>query len=466
MTTTKTIFEENNEKFDNNNHPYDINSYIQNSPSHIYNLEGKDDVFEEELSHNSYNLYNTASNTKKIKTEKKLMEDILSEKNDNNYKDEIKSGEIVDNFKSINKKDMKLNQDLPEEELSENNNNNIYNIGTNIKRIQPEKDLIVISQKSSDKNIENIIPLEEENENNINSGSEIIKNTKNIEIIELYGFEKINKEIIPKLNLSEEIKNKIVKDKDILQKIEKNEKILENNEITTEQNNNEIKQGRKKLGDKSIRKHNRSSYDNVIKKVKTELFTYALLFINQILNALLSQSQKESLIYAKRNNKNLKNKNKNEDLLKILDYQYTNKISKKHDLGLIKMAFKDLFSQDISGRYSSLKKESNKIIIDNLLKDVNIDVNIKFILNLKFGDWIDYFTYKKEIKKLDDLKKEKNIEIKMADTLLNDIGSSEKDDTYFCNFLFHLINYKWWFQNKRGRERYVNKKKNKKFSNI
>ena len=465
MTTTKTIFEENNEKYDNNN-TYNINeSYIQNSPSHIYNLEGKDDVFEEELSHNSYNLYNTASNTKKIRTKKKLMEDILSEKNDN-YDEEIKSGEIVDNFKSINKKDMKLNQDLPEEELSENNNNNIYNIGTNIKRIQPEKDLIVISQKSSDKNIENIIPLEEENENNINSGSEIIENNENTENTELYDFEKINKEIIPKLDLSEKVKNKIIKDKDILQKIEKNEKILENNEITTEQNNNEIKQGRKKLGDKSIRKHNRSSYDNVIKKVKTELFTYALLFINQILNALLSQSQKESLIYAIRNNKNLKNKNKNEDLLKILDYQYTNKISKKHDLGLIKMAFKNLFSQEISGRYSSLKKESNKIIIDNLLNDVNIDVNIKFILNLKFGDWIDYFTYKKEIKELDDLKKEKNIEIKMADTLLNDIGSSENDDTYFCNFLFHLINYKWWFQNKRGRERNVNKKKNKKFSNI
>jgi hypothetical protein len=463
MTTTKTIFEENNEKFDNNNHPYDINSYIQNSPSHIYNLEGKDDVFEEELSHNSYNLYNTASNTKKIRTKKKLMEDILSEKNDN-YDEEIKSGEIVDNFKSINKKDMKLDQDLPEEELSENNNNNIYNIGTNIKRIQPEKDLIIISQKSSDKNTENIIPLEEENENNINSGSEIIENNENTENTELYDFEKINKEIIPKLDLSEKVKNKIIKDKDILQKIEKNEKILENNEITTEQNNNEIKQGRKKLGDKSRRKHNRSSYDNVIKKVKTELFKYALLFINQILNALLSQSQKESLIDAIRNNKNVKNKS--EDLLKILDYQYTNKISKKHDLGLIKMAFKDLFSQEISGRYSSLKKESNKIIIDNLLKDVNIDVNIKFILNLKFGDWIDYFTYKKEIKKLDDLKKEKNIEIKMADTLLNDIGSSENDDTYFCNFLFHLINYKWWFQNKRGRERNVNKKKNKKFGKI
>lgn len=465
MTTTKTIFEENNEKYDNNN-TYNINeSYIQNSPYQDDNSEKKDDLFEEDKSNNSFNLYNTASNTKKIKTEKKLMENILSEKNDN-YHEEIKSGEIVDNFKSINKKDMKLGQDLPEEELSENNNNNIYNIGTNIKRIQPEKNLITIFQKSSDKNIENIIPLEEENENNINSVSEIIKNTKNIEIIELYGFEKINKEIIPKLNLSEEIKNKIVKDKDILQKIEKNEKILENNEITTEQNNNEIKQGRKKLGDKSIRKHNRSSYDNVIKKVKTELFTYALLFINQILNVLLSQGQKETLIYAIRNNKNVKNKNKNEDLLKILDYQYTNKISKKHDLGLIKMAFKDLFSQEISGRYSSLKKESNKIIIDNLLNDVNIDVNIKFILNLKFGDWIDYFTYKKEIEELEDLKKKKNIEIKRVDTLLNDIGGLENDDTYFCNFLFHSINYKWWFQNKRGRERNVNKKKNKKFSNI
>ena len=30
--------------------------------------------------------------------------------------------------------------------------------------------------------------------------------------------------------------------------------------------------GRTKLGDKSIRKHNKYSYDNVIKKIKKEIF--------------------------------------------------------------------------------------------------------------------------------------------------------------------------------------------------
>ena len=193
MTTTKTIFEENNEKYDNNN-TYNINeSYIQNSPSHIYNLEGKDDVFEEELSHNSYNLYNTASNTKKIKNGKKLMEDILSEKIDN-YNEEIKSGEIVDNFKSINKKTMKLEKDLLEEELSENNNNNIYNIGTNIKRIRPEKNLITISQKSSDKENDKRKKQTKKNKNSINKNKDIIK-----EIIE---------------NKVGEIKNKILTEKE------------------------------------------------------------------------------------------------------------------------------------------------------------------------------------------------------------------------------------------------------------
>ena len=127
-----------------------------------------------------------------------------------------------------------------------------------------------------------------------------------------YTFQKIETEIIPKLGLSDEIKAKITKNEKEIEIIEKNLKIKkkdtpknENTEIGCNNFQNfEIKnnRGRKMLGDKTKRDHTRDSFDNVIKKVKGDIFTKALSFLNQVLDLIISSDRKKALIKKVRNN--------------------------------------------------------------------------------------------------------------------------------------------------------------------
>lgn len=111
------------------------------------------------------------------------------------------------------------------------------------------------------------------------------------------------------------------------------------------------------------------------------------------------------------------------------------------------MKFHELFSHKISGNFTSLSKDSNKNIIESILKNKQINPIISFILNLELEDWIDFFTYKKEIKELE------NIEIKRSNILLDEIACQNKNDEIYCTrYFFLLYNYKWLFYNKKGKE--------------
>ena len=113
-----------------------------------------------------------------------------------------------------------------------------------------------------------------------------------------YTFKKIETEIIPKLDLSDDIKAKITKNEKEIEIIEKNlktkEKIKVKEKDTSKDENEEtVTCGRKKLGDKSKRDHNRDSFDNVVKKVKGDIFTKALSFVNKVLDLNISVIEKK-----------------------------------------------------------------------------------------------------------------------------------------------------------------------------
>jgi hypothetical protein len=253
------------------------------------------------------------------------------------------------------------------------------------------------SSKSSIYKIEDIQTIFE---NNINSYSfgEILKNFKkdiDIERAELkFLGNKRNKKDIPNKN---------------------NERI-------------QVRKGRKKKDDDDCtqRNHNKKSPDNIIKKIKSMLFGSMVEFINNIL--------KSCNISAK--------------ILKI-DYKYINQIKRENDLKFLNSSIKDILSLDISSKYS-FEFDSNKKTIESLLKENKDNRLLIFALNLKFNEWLDFFTLKKDIEKLDEIfSKELGKNMTKIDVILNKIFKKNESNNYISSFIFYLYNYESWFINKR-----------------
>ena len=179
--------------------------------------------------------------------------------------------------------------------------------------------------------------------------------------------------------------------------------------------------------------------DNIIKKIKAEFFKYLTLFLNNVIN----------------------DKNTDNKIYKI-DYRFINQLNKEIDLRYLNMPLKNLFSLlDVSPKYKYINPKSNKIYIKELLNG-QIDEAIKFAFNITFRDWIDIFSFKKEVK---DLLNEYNVKddnnaicqkikesLVAVDHLLNNLAEKERNNKkYFSNFTFYLYNYELWFFKKKGR---------------
>lgn len=142
-------------------------------------------------------------------------------------------------------------------------------------------------------------------------------------------------------------------------------------EIKNDKDDQHKKRGKTKKS-KSIIKHDKMSSDNILKKIKAVLLNkYIINFLNEIINFKLKKYK----------------------LLK-LDYRYINELKKENELKYFKMSLKEIFSMDISTKYSKFGKDYNKKIIDQI---INKDDSINFIFNLTYNDFIDLFTHKKKI---------------------------------------------------------------------
>ncbi len=122
------------------------------------------------------------------------------------------------------------------------------------------------------------------------------------------------------------------------------------------------------------------------------------------------------------------------------------------------MSFNQLFTNcNISPKYSVLNPYSNKVFKENILKDEYKNENISLVLNMKFKDWIDIFTYKKDFNSILKLDKANSINfsnfIEYADKLILEIYKKNTNDNYILYFLVYLYNYERWFFVKRGRNR-------------
>jgi hypothetical protein len=109
--------------------------------------------------------------------------------------------------------------------------------------------------------------------------------------------------------------------------------------------------------------HNKYSEDNIIKKIKTKILWYPLLFLNNILKTTIGDKCK----------------------LYKLAHKYSKKIKKEIDLFYLKISLKDLYSLDVSPKLGNIPSNYNKIIINKILekKELVQYPTIKFALDLK-----------------------------------------------------------------------------------
>ena len=197
----------------------------------------------------------------------------------------------------------------------------------------------------------------------------------------------------------------------------------------------------------------------LLKENMIKFFEYSLKFLNNILNAYLDKTK--IIEYTRFLRKDIKIEDETQNLIKFLDYKFVDKIKKETDLQLLKSPLKDIFSNDISPKYSTLSRDSNKKMIERILEEQKDNLNIMFAFNLTFEEWIEIFTFKKELKSFIILDKDKmkdlNDKFIKLDKLILEIYDKNYTNNYLSYFISYAFNYKRWFIMKRGRNRVSNK---------
>ena len=256
----------------------------------------------------------------------------------------------------------------------------------------------------------------------------------------------MNCDIINNALSVERLDNKIIKDGETIPNIEVNKK-KKNSIFQTK------KRGRRKTLDGTSEKaHNKYSEDNVIKKIKKIIFDLLIFFVNKVIDLYIDEDKKNNLKRKIRKTitKNRREK-KNEGLLKPLDFAIGNNLKKDYFLKLLNMDLKEFLSQNINGKFKLLKKDSNKIIIDEISNDNEI---FESIFKIKVEEYIDFFTEKREIDIIQKIESEKKVKFKRANIVLNKIN----DKRYYSIFYSMLNNFKSWFTKKNGRKRNTSNK--------
>ena len=268
----------------------------------------------------------------------------------------------------------------------------------------------------------------------MNATKEIIENNlnKKINLNIAFNEEKIKKilsqngvkkEIIDKINGNYITKKE--KESVSLFEIKQKQKRTKNpNDSNDSEEKTNFDIGRKKKTDNTKRKHDKNVPDNIIKKCKRIFFKYIIIFINSIIKSYTTNHQE---------NYEFKN----------LSYEnYVNNLKKVKEIILLNMPLKDLVSLDVSNKYAS-NASFNKEKMEKILEEEKDNTIINSILNMTFGEWIDVFTFKKEINYY--------LEFNELQDVLIDLYNKE-DKEYFSRFIFYLFNYKNWFQNKKPRK--------------
>ena len=141
----------------------------------------------------------------------------------------------------------------------------------------------------------------------------------------------------------------------------------------------EIDKGVNILG-KNISEHSKKSDDNIVKKINSYFLDSMLNWINK--SFIDKNKQFQTLAHRK--------KMKYGIIRKISPSIITTNFKKKNVISTMNSKFKDIFSNQISTKYSKVNKDDNKILIDKIYLEKNQPFVI-FLLELTFIEGFKYF---------------------------------------------------------------------------
>ena len=190
------------------------------------------------------------------------------------------------------------------------------------------------------------------------------------------------------------------------------------------------KPGRKSKNSNEKGIHNKYSQDNIIRKIKCTLLNYIFIFINNTIKNIYDNKIGEGIL-----KKQLKKMNQNQ----IIDTS-GNKIFLYKNL-------QEIFSEDLSTKYTCYKFNHNRKLIENLLNEKDKEKKIKFekLFSLTFFDCLMHFRKSQYFEELEGLE------------LLDDaVHKFENDDEYIQLFEYYVNHFEETINKKRTR---INKRK-------
>ena len=230
-----------------------------------------------------------------------------------------------------------------------------------------------------------------------------------------------------------------------------------------------FKQGRKKKDDNTKRKRNKYSTYNIMKKIKNKIIHYLLLFINKLIKSLYTKEQINEILF-ELDLPQIKSYNKPIKVIKKIEHKiYAKKTKRDENLKFLNSTIKAYLSNNISKKFIGIPPNSNEIIISRLFQDEDKKDIFDFIFNeLHIEDWLNIFTYKKELEDYATIKNilnKKQIQvisnnfIRIDNLLLELINNYEDINyNYFHCFTILIYNFKEYLNKMESRKR---KKKDK-----
>ena len=365
----------------------------------------------------------------------------------NNFISPNNKSESNENFDSGNNMNIQSNNDkqqfIEEIEYANKNSNEIH-LGDvyNNQNINDNK-------KTAITNNNNTINI---NGKQINTNNEQIYITLN----ELYNVKEVNMETKHDMQLIKKKRKRRTRIEINLEKQKEGEKKVENKA-----------KGRKKKDEQSLiqSKHSKKSDDNIMKKINSFYLDRVRDWLN---NSFLDEKGFFETLKQRQ-------KLKKPIFLKIKPQIIATNLKKKSAISTINETFKNILSNEISKKYSTLQKDENLKLVNKIYEEKNQPF-VMYILDSTFIDILNYFSGQNNGENIKNYFKNMNISEQMIEeflnkfkkikTFLSKIDEKEKKDKndknekesqdYVERISLLCINYKVWFEKKFER---TNKKK-------
>ena len=204
-----------------------------------------------------------------------------------------------------------------------------------------------------------------------------------------------------------------------------NDNILEKENLSMTKNKKALGRKRKNSEEKGI--HNKYCEDNILRKIKSTILLHLLEFLNSVIYNIYNGKIGKGLF-----KKELKKLNQSQ----IVDM-------KSNQLFLNK-TLKEIFSDEISTKYSNFPGNQNKKIIEGLLNEKDLEKRNKFqsLFSLTFLDCLEHFRGTKTITDLEGFEKYDNHEEKFWD-----------DKEYLRLFKYYISNFENIIRKKKHRNK-------------